>query len=111
MSTKVEVHLRCRPVPDDAEQIKMSVSTTAGGTTLSIAEARDFAVDGTAAEKEYQLDGMWPGTTSQVFIFENIALPIADKVLDGYNGTICCYGATGSGKSFTTFGEKIMKVW
>lgn len=106
MSTKVEVHLRCRPVPDDAEQIKMSVSTTAGGTTLSIAEARDFAVDGTAAEKEYQLDGMWPGTTSQVFIFENIALPIADKVLDGYNGTICCYGATGSGKSFTTFGEK-----
>lgn len=106
MLTKVEVHLRCRPVPDDAEQIKMSVSTTTGGTTLSIAEARDFAVDGTAAEKEYQLDGMWPGTTSQLFIFENIALPIADKVLDGYNGTICCYGATGSGKSFTTFGEK-----
>lgn len=106
MSTKVEVHLRCRPVPDDAEQIKMTVSTTTGGTTLSIAEARDLAVDGTAAEKEYQLDGMWPGTTSQAFIFENIALPIADKVLYGYNGTICCYGATGSGKTFTTFGEK-----
>ena len=106
MSTKVEVHLRCRPVPDGAEQVKMSVSTNAGGTTLSIAESRDLAVDGTAAEKEYQLDGMWPGTTSQAFIFENIALPIADKVLDGYNGTICCYGATGSGKSFTTFGEK-----
>lgn len=106
MSTKVEVHLRCRPVPDNAEQVKMSISTTAGGTTLSIAEARDLAVDGTAAEKEYQLDGIWPGTTSQAFIFENIALPIVDKVLDGYNGTICCYGVTGSGKTFTTFGEK-----
>ncbi|XP_041107070.1 kinesin-like protein KIF6 [Polyodon spathula] len=37
-------------------------------------------------------------------IFENIAKPVADSVLSGYNGTIFAYGQTGSGKTFTITG-------
>ncbi|KAF3844610.1 hypothetical protein F7725_007773 [Dissostichus mawsoni] len=37
-------------------------------------------------------------------VFENIAKPVADSVLAGYNGTIFAYGQTGSGKTFTITG-------
>ncbi|XP_037342747.2 kinesin-like protein KIF6 isoform X2 [Pungitius pungitius] len=37
-------------------------------------------------------------------IFTDIAKPVADSVLAGYNGTIFAYGQTGSGKTFTITG-------
>ncbi|XP_036066663.1 kinesin-like protein KIF6 isoform X4 [Oryzias melastigma] len=37
-------------------------------------------------------------------IFKNIAKPVADSVLAGFNGTIFAYGQTGSGKTFTITG-------
>nr|XP_040138534.1 kinesin-like protein KIF6 isoform X6 [Ictidomys tridecemlineatus] len=40
----------------------------------------------------------------QEIIFENIAKPVAESVLAGYNGTIFAYGQTGSGKTFTITG-------
>ncbi|XP_017894149.1 PREDICTED: kinesin-like protein KIF6 [Capra hircus] len=40
----------------------------------------------------------------QETIFENIAKPVAESVLAGYNGTIFAYGQTGSGKTFTITG-------
>uniref|UniRef100_A0A7N8WUX3 Kinesin family member 6 n=1 Tax=Mastacembelus armatus TaxID=205130 RepID=A0A7N8WUX3_9TELE len=43
-------------------------------------------------------------SVKQEEIFENIAKPVADSVLSGYNGTIFAYGQTGSGKTFTITG-------
>ncbi|GAB1301174.1 Kinesin-like protein [Apodemus speciosus] len=40
----------------------------------------------------------------QEIIFENIAKPVAESTLAGYNGTIFAYGQTGSGKTFTITG-------
>ena len=37
-------------------------------------------------------------------VFETIAQPVVDSVLDGYNGTVFAYGQTGSGKTFTITG-------
>ncbi|RVE66374.1 hypothetical protein OJAV_G00106690 [Oryzias javanicus] len=37
-------------------------------------------------------------------VFDNIAKPVADSVLAGFNGTIFAYGQTGSGKTFTITG-------
>lgn len=37
-------------------------------------------------------------------MFENIAKPVIDNGLDGYNGTIFAYGQTGSGKTYTMSG-------
>uniref|UniRef100_A0A2K6EY16 Kinesin family member 6 n=1 Tax=Propithecus coquereli TaxID=379532 RepID=A0A2K6EY16_PROCO len=41
---------------------------------------------------------------NQETIFENIAKPVAESVLAGYNGTIFAYGQTSSGKTFTITG-------
>lgn len=37
-------------------------------------------------------------------VYNEIARPIVDKVLAGYNGTILAYGQTGTGKTFTMEG-------
>ena len=37
-------------------------------------------------------------------VFEQVASPVVDSCLDGYNGTIFAYGQTGSGKTFTMSG-------
>ncbi|KAF6114337.1 kinesin family member 6 [Phyllostomus discolor] len=41
---------------------------------------------------------------NQETLFENIAKPVAESILAGYNGTVFAYGQTGSGKTFTITG-------
>ena len=41
---------------------------------------------------------------SQQDVFDVVAVPVVDSVLDGYNATIFAYGQTGSGKTFTITG-------
>ncbi|CAH1159427.1 unnamed protein product, partial [Phaedon cochleariae] len=38
-------------------------------------------------------------------IFETVAVPVINSVLEGFNGTIFAYGQTGSGKTFTITGS------
>ncbi|TNJ28230.1 Kinesin like protein [Giardia muris] len=103
MVSKVEVYVRCRPV--DGDEIPLNSETTATGTTITVPKIGS-GQDEPATEREYQVDGLWPGSASQTQMFENVALPVVERVLDGYNGTICCYGATGTGKTYTIFGER-----
>lgn len=103
MVSKVEVYVRCRPVEGD--EIPLNSETTAAGTTITVPKVGG-GQDEPATEREYQVDGLWPGSASQTQMFEHVALPVVERVLDGYNGTICCYGATGTGKTYTIFGER-----
>eukprot|EP00919_Chromeraceae_sp_WS-2016_P075607 GHVR01178814.1.p1 GENE.GHVR01178814.1~~GHVR01178814.1.p1 ORF type:complete len:139 (-),score=26.94 GHVR01178814.1:12-428(-) len=43
-------------------------------------------------------------TTTQEELFEVLAKPIIEDVLNGINGTIFAYGQTGSGKTYTITG-------
>ena len=38
-------------------------------------------------------------------VFNKVARPIVDNVLEGFNGTIFAYGQTGTGKTHTMSGE------
>ena len=42
---------------------------------------------------------------SQEEVFEYCAQQAVHKVVDGFNGTIMCYGQTGAGKTFTMAGS------
>lgn len=58
------------------------------------------------ATKKFNFDRIFDSDTKQATVFEEIAKPIADDVMQGYNGTIFAYGQTGSGKTFTMQGKE-----
>ena len=37
-------------------------------------------------------------------VYEEVAGPVVESVLNGYNGTVMAYGQTGTGKTFTMSG-------
>ncbi|KAG8347550.1 putative kinesin heavy chain [Trypanosoma vivax] len=43
--------------------------------------------------------------TQQTQMYKEVAHPIVEDVMHGYNGTVLVYGQTGSGKTFTMFGQ------
>eukprot|EP00249_Psilotum_nudum_P014072 c24649_g2_i1 orf=565-3339(-) len=49
----------------------------------------------------YQFDEVLTETASQKRVYEVVAKPVVESVLEGYNGTIMAYGQTGTGKTFT----------
>ncbi|EGG19232.1 putative kinesin-14 [Cavenderia fasciculata] len=56
--------------------------------------------------KLFTFDYVADESTSQEQIFDQIARPIIDAHIDGYNGCIFAYGQTGSGKSYTIVGAE-----
>lgn len=48
---------------------------------------------------------------SQQDVFDVVAVPVVESVLDGYNATIFAYGQTGSGKTFTITGGAGTNIW
>uniref|UniRef100_A0A452TG23 Kinesin-like protein n=1 Tax=Ursus maritimus TaxID=29073 RepID=A0A452TG23_URSMA len=75
--------------------------------SLEIILPRDLA-DGFVNNKresyKFKFQKIFDQGANQETIFENIAKPVAESVLAGYNGTIFAYGQTGSGKTFTITG-------
>ena len=89
-------HIRviCRVRPQNSRERKMSaghcIQVSDDETTIQLETKSDhktFCFDYSAAE-----------SVSQEDIFERVGLPITQRCIDGYNGTILSYGQTGSGK-------------
>jgi kinesin family protein 3/17 len=49
------------------------------------------------ASKSFTFDYVFGPNSKQVDIYNLVARPIVDAVLEGYNGTIFAYGQTGTG--------------
>ncbi|EGR34618.1 kinesin motor domain protein [Ichthyophthirius multifiliis] len=54
--------------------------------------------------QEFTFDRIINPSTNQKEVFEIVACPVIESVMQGYNGTIFCYGQTSSGKTFTMEG-------
>ncbi|NXX91249.1 KIF6 protein, partial [Centropus bengalensis] len=76
-------------------------------SSLEIIVPRDLA-DGFINNKresyEFKFQKIFDQEAKQDVVFDNLAKPVAERVLAGYNGTIFAYGQTGSGKTFTITG-------
>ncbi|OPJ72419.1 kinesin-like protein KIF6 isoform B [Patagioenas fasciata monilis] len=76
-------------------------------SSLEIIVPRDLA-DGFVNNKQesykFKFQRIFDQEAKQDVVFDNIAKPVAECVLAGYNGTIFAYGQTGSGKTFTITG-------
>ncbi|GLT70162.1 hypothetical protein SLA2020_422590 [Shorea laevis] len=51
--------------------------------------------------ESYKFDEVFTETASQKRVYEVVAKPVVESVLNGYNGTIMAYGQTGTGKTYT----------
>ncbi|KAJ7010817.1 kinesin-like protein KIN-UA [Populus alba x Populus x berolinensis] len=49
----------------------------------------------------YEFDELLTEFASQKRVYEVVAKPVVESVLDGYNGTVMAYGQTGTGKTYT----------
>lgn len=56
---------------------------------------------GPATTRPFTFDGVLEQSATQADVYREVAQPIVDDVLEGYNGTILAYGQTGAGKTHT----------
>jgi kinesin family protein 4/21/27 len=54
-----------------------------------------------APDRHFTFDSVLSPEVGQEAVFEELALPFVDSLLDGFNCTILAYGQTGSGKTYT----------
>ena len=54
----------------------------------------------------FAFDALFPPSSSQKEVFDEVGAPLIESVLEGYNGTILAYGQTGAGKTFTMEGNR-----
>ena len=55
----------------------------------------------------FKFDKVFKSDTPQIEIYNNVGKEIIKDIIDGYNGTIFAYGQSGSGKTFTMYGNDI----
>eukprot|EP00070_Physeter_catodon_P006934 XP_007114881.2 centromere-associated protein E isoform X6 [Physeter catodon] len=62
-----------------------------------------YQVDGS---KSFNFDRVFHSNETTKNVYEEIAVPIIDSAIQGYNGTIFAYGQTASGKTYTMSGSQ-----
>lgn len=66
-------------------------------------DGRKGVVNNQIQDWSFRLDGIFHNST-QDQVYDTVAADIVTSALDGYNGTMMCYGQTGAGKTFTMCG-------
>lgn len=73
--------------------------------TLSVPrDLKDGFINNKKENYKFRFEKVFDQQAKQDDVFEHVAKPVANNILDGYNGTIFAYGQTGSGKTFTITG-------
>jgi len=92
-NTMVSVYLRIKPgAPSGLLTVQPPNTVTVGGLTST-------------TPTPFTFDRVLESQATQAQVYETVARPLIADVLSGYNVTICSYGQTSSGKTFTTFGN------
>jgi len=97
-SGDVGVIVRCRP-PLGRSETTFALAAEAGQDKVSLTVSADEG----AVLRQFQCNTYCGPTARQEDVFE-ATTPIIDRTMEGYNGTIFCYGVTGSGKTYTMSG-------
>ncbi|XP_077867468.1 osmotic avoidance abnormal protein 3-like isoform X1 [Saccoglossus kowalevskii] len=97
----VKVIVRCRPLNERENNLKCStvvkMDSSKGSCSLIKPKSHD-------PPKMFTFDGAYYVDSTTETIYNDIAYPLVDGVLEGYNGTVFAYGQTGCGKSFSMQG-------
>ncbi|XP_075704309.1 kinesin-like protein KIF9, partial [Rhinoderma darwinii] len=102
-SSDVRVFVRVRPTPHFAQEI---IHLEEDNQLVDIHLRKDEKL-GVVNNKRYdwsfKVDGILHNA-SQGSVYDTVAKSVVSRALQGYNGTILCYGQTGAGKTYTITG-------
>ncbi|XP_016048383.1 kinesin-like protein KIF9 isoform X2 [Erinaceus europaeus] len=105
MGTRKKVHAFVRVKPTDNfphEMIRYGDDNKSIDILLK-KDTRRGVVNNQQTDWSFKLDGVLHDA-SQDLVYETVAKDVVSQALDGYNGTIMCYGQTGAGKTYTMTG-------
>ena len=108
--SNVLVAVRVRPLLLKEEEAGHAKIVKVIGDKLVLLLDRKRAADTTnlrsrkPKEKRFVFDHAFSPEASQETLFSVTTSPVINSVLDGFNGTVFAYGATGSGKTYTMTG-------
>jgi hypothetical protein len=95
----VRVAVRCRPFNNKERNANEVSCVKITKDTVTITNPA-----GTAEDYNFGFDLIYDVDCKQEDVWSNIGVPILEKALNGYNGTIFAYGQTGSGKTWSMTG-------
>ena len=101
---KVKVVIRTRPTAHFASK-NIKIDNEAG--SIMITKPKDESageINNQLESWKFQYDKILHNA-SQEDVFDNCARGVISSIVEGYNGTIMCYGQTGAGKTFTMNGS------
>ncbi|ORY78012.1 kinesin motor domain-domain-containing protein [Leucosporidium creatinivorum] len=82
-----------------------SASLSLGVPTIATPISRTYDFGNRPQEGRDPLGNVFGPDADQVMLYNDVARPILDQVLQGYNCTIFAYGQTGTGKTYTMEGD------
>lgn len=102
-SSRAAVWVRTKPTSNFAHNM---INLQPDGKTIDVHCYRDpkkGVVNNQIVDWSFKLDGVLHNA-NQERVYETVAFDVVRAALDGYSGTIMCYGQTGAGKTFTMTG-------
>ncbi|KAJ3099064.1 Kinesin-like protein kif3b [Phlyctochytrium planicorne] len=102
MSTEsITVVVRCRPFSEREKEKghKKIVGISPEKGTVALTSPKDEN-----DLKQFTFDAAFDETCTQMEVYNSTARIIVDAALNGFNGTVFCYGQTGTGKTFSMQG-------
>uniref|UniRef100_A0A915LIW1 DNA polymerase delta catalytic subunit n=1 Tax=Meloidogyne javanica TaxID=6303 RepID=A0A915LIW1_MELJA len=103
----VKVSVRCRPLSKREKEIgfvQPIVEVDYTGKSILVASSNGQS----DLLKCYQFDEVFGPDSCQSDVYNCIARPVVENVLEGFNGTVFAYGQTGTGKTYTMSGDPNM---
>ncbi|TMW65051.1 hypothetical protein Poli38472_009218 [Pythium oligandrum] len=96
------VRVCCRVRPQNAKELAIPGAKKCVAVTDNQIDVKTG--DG---NQTFTYDHVFDDTDDQQVIFDNVARPVVQDIMDGYNATIFAYGQTSSGKTYTMEGASI----
>ncbi|CAF0834221.1 unnamed protein product [Brachionus calyciflorus] len=104
---KQTIQIFCRIKPTKGKKSLYEIDPKDSGDIVTFNVPKDVSegfINNKKEEYKFKFERVFNQDTLQDDIFKEVAEPVIENVLSGYNGTIFAYGQTGSGKTFTITG-------
>ncbi|XP_025945558.1 kinesin-like protein KIF9 isoform X9 [Apteryx rowi] len=100
---RVHAFVRVKPTADFAQDMIKFGRDNKSIDIYIKKDAKKGVVNNRRTDWSFRLDGVLHNA-SQDLAYETVAEKLVSEALNGYNGTIMCYGQTGAGKTYTMTG-------